>query len=311
MKEPIFFSVIIPLYNKEQYVGQTIKSVLNQTFEDYEIVVINDGSTDTSSDIVKSIVSDKIRLIEVENGGVAKARNIGILNSKGKYIAFLDADDVWKKSYLQNVYDLIKNNPECGFFCSKYEIRKKNKIILSNKIDKHGEIGKFWEILRYKYDVVWTSATVVEKNMLIEAGLFNIKDEVGEDLGLWLRVARLNSKVAFCPKVGVTYLRDTDNNARIRTKILYPSDFLEGLEIECSKDIYSKTELDSMRYKYDKKMYVYILSLIVSGQSYIAEKQLLKWNNYNFTVIKVILFVMCKIPNHLNRVIYKVIIERV
>ena len=86
-------SVIIPLYNKEPIIERSLQSVLSQDYDDFEVVVVNDGSTDRSADIVRSINDPRIRLIEQENGGPSKARNTGTKNAKGEWILFLDADD--------------------------------------------------------------------------------------------------------------------------------------------------------------------------------------------------------------------------
>ena len=90
------FSVIIPLYNKEKSVSSTLQSVLNQTFKKFEVIVVDDGSTDGSYDVVKQFKDERIRLIQKENGGVSSARNRGIQETKYDHVAFLDADDVWE-----------------------------------------------------------------------------------------------------------------------------------------------------------------------------------------------------------------------
>src|SRR5690554_7052561 len=95
------FSVVIPLYNKELSINNTIQSVLNQTFQDYEIVVVNDGSTDKSLEVVKQINDFRIRIINKLNGGVSSARNRGIEESKFDWIAFLDGDDLWMENHLE------------------------------------------------------------------------------------------------------------------------------------------------------------------------------------------------------------------
>jgi glycosyltransferase involved in cell wall biosynthesis len=89
------FSVIIPIYNKEKDVETTIKSVLNQTYVDYEVILVDDGSTDNSLNIVNAIEDDRIQIFTKQNEGVSKTRNYGITKSKAEYIAFLDADDYW------------------------------------------------------------------------------------------------------------------------------------------------------------------------------------------------------------------------
>ena len=103
-----FFSVVIPLYNKQNYIKETIKSVLNQTFQNFEIVVVNDGSKDDSIKIIESIQDYRIKLVHQENSGVSVARNMGIKEANAKYIAFLDADDLWLPEFLQTIYELIQ-----------------------------------------------------------------------------------------------------------------------------------------------------------------------------------------------------------
>ena len=116
------FSVIIPVYNKERYIRKTIQSVLKQTFRDYEIIVVDDGSKDDSFKIVKSMQEDSIVLVQQENSGVAAARNTGIESARGEYIAFLDADDYWHPNYLEVIDDLITRFPQSDIIVSSYRI---------------------------------------------------------------------------------------------------------------------------------------------------------------------------------------------
>src|SRR5690606_12962360 len=95
-----FFSIIVPLYNKEKYLKATLKSVLQQTFIDFEIIIVNDGSTDKSLEIAKSFKNERIKIYTQENQGVSAARNLGIEKSTSEYCCFLDADDVWKDNHL-------------------------------------------------------------------------------------------------------------------------------------------------------------------------------------------------------------------
>src|SRR5690606_11844396 len=102
-----FFSIIIPLYNKEKYILATLESVFQQTFEDYEIIVINDGSTDSSEQKVLQLNHQKISYYKTENKGVSAARNFGINQAKGRFITFLDADDYWLPHFLSEIYKYI------------------------------------------------------------------------------------------------------------------------------------------------------------------------------------------------------------
>ena len=110
------YSVVIPVYNKAPYIARTLTSVLAQNFDDYEIIVVDDGSTDDSMQKLRQVQSPKIRIIRQENQGVAVARNTGILAAQGEYIAFLDADDAWLPEYLQTIDHLVENYPQSDIF---------------------------------------------------------------------------------------------------------------------------------------------------------------------------------------------------
>jgi len=115
-----FISVIIPLYNKEQFIKATLLSVLNQTFTDFEVLLINDGSTDSSVDIVSSFDDKRIRLYSTENKAVSHARNYGVSKSTSDLIAFLDADDLWEFNHLENLHNLYTSFPKCGLYATAY-----------------------------------------------------------------------------------------------------------------------------------------------------------------------------------------------
>lgn len=133
-----FFSVIIPLYNKEAYIEATLKSVLEQSFKDFEIIVVNDGSTDGSVNIVKQIDSDKITLFSNENKGLSATRNFGIEKANGQVVALLDADDLWHKDYLKKIHLLYNTFPEASLYGTDYlELYNNNRLLAPKKnIDK-------------------------------------------------------------------------------------------------------------------------------------------------------------------------------
>ncbi|HBK83479.1 MAG TPA: glycosyltransferase family 2 protein, partial [Flavobacterium sp.] len=112
-----FFSVIIPLYNKENYVENALKSILKQSFTDYEIIIVNDCSTDNSVSIIESHLHENVRLIHHEkNKGLSAARNTGVKNAKADYVTYLDADDLWKPTFLTTIHRLILNFPEAKIY---------------------------------------------------------------------------------------------------------------------------------------------------------------------------------------------------
>ena len=127
-----FFTVIIPLYNKENFVENTLKSIVNQTFSDYEVLIVDDCSTDASLNKVKPYLSDKIRIIShTKNSGLSASRNTGIRNAKAQYVTFLDADDTWKPTLLESFYNMTQQFSEEVIFATNYvEVYPNGDIIL-------------------------------------------------------------------------------------------------------------------------------------------------------------------------------------
>ena len=113
-------SIVIPLYNKEKQIVAALQKVFEQTYQDFEVIIVDDGSTDGSISEVNKFSDSRVRLISQENAGVSMARNKGIENAKGKYIAFLDADDEWDSQYLEEQINLINRYPQCDIFASNY-----------------------------------------------------------------------------------------------------------------------------------------------------------------------------------------------
>ena len=125
-------SVIIPLYNKEKIIQQCVDSILTQSFQNFELIIVNDGSTDNSLKIIEEIQDSRIRIINQENGGQSKARNTGIKNANADWLYFIDADDMSTPGCLQHFYELIQLNPQIEMFCGE--------VLMSN--NKRKKIAK-------------------------------------------------------------------------------------------------------------------------------------------------------------------------
>ena len=187
-------SVIIPLYNKETGIATALRSVLAQTYQDFEIVVVDDGSTDGSVAIVESFDDPRIRLIHQQNAGVSAARNRGIAEAKGEYIAFLDADDEWMPEFLGEIVALQREFPECKAQATNYSFCsngvKSSTILRKLPFDgERGVLSNYFEVASCSHPPVWTGAVCIERKLLQEIGGFPVGIKSGEDLLTWARIA--------------------------------------------------------------------------------------------------------------------------
>lgn len=209
-------SVVIPLYNKEKQIAHTLKSVLNQTFQDFEIVIVDDGSTDGSVAEVEKYSDSRIRLVHQQNAGVSAARNRGIEEAKGELIAFLDADDEWKSEYLATQYHLYQKYPDCSVYACNYEFRdSEGKVTptIIRKISFAGEDGilpNYFEVASCSHPPLWTSAVMVKKQAIQAIGGFPVGIRSGEDLLTWARLA-VNEKIAYSRSVQARFLMNRED----------------------------------------------------------------------------------------------------
>ncbi len=181
-----FFSVIIPAYNRYSSLTKAVESVLSQTYNNFELIVIDDGSADETPEI-KDIFNQKIKYIRQENSGVSSARNTGVSISEGTHIAFLDSDDLWLPSKLQAQADYIKKNPEILIHQTD-ETWIRNGIRV-NPMKKHAKRGGNIFIDSLELCLVSPSAVVMHKNLFDKYGNFDEDMQVCEDYDMWLRIS--------------------------------------------------------------------------------------------------------------------------
>lgn len=225
-----FFSVVIPLYNKEKYIKKTLESVLNQSFKDFEIIVVNDGSTDSSLTEVAKFSDKRLHIFHQKNEGASAARNHGIDVSKTNYIAFLDADDLWHNNHLQVLHNLINDYPDAGMYSTGYMISynshlKKAKI--KNIPDGFiGVISDFFDSSLYDSPIN-SSVAVVKKHVLEQVSGYDLNIKSGQDIDLWIRIA-LKEKVAIHNIISAIYIKNDDslsNSKLAKDKIKYLNKF--------------------------------------------------------------------------------------
>lgn len=255
-------SIIIPLYNKDFIIKKTLQSVLEQTYKNYEVIIINDGSTDNSVNIASQFKDRRIVIHNQTNKGAASARNLGIEKSKGELIAFLDADDYWFPNHLEEIVKLYLNYPDCGIYASRYFIKfSESKIIKVNY--KNNILNSFRGILAdyfkasMKFRIGLTSAIAVPRKILIENNLlFNSDVSSGQDLELYTKIA-IKFLVAITNKYTVEY-NFSINNQLSKTPIIKKRllDFNQFKEIEKRNHSLKKyLDLYRLEYAFHYKIY--------------------------------------------------------
>jgi len=188
-------SVVIPLYNKHDSIERSLQSVLKQTVLPYEILVINDGSTDGSEKIVEALIHPLIRLIHQHNCGVSVARNTGIHEAKGDWIAFLDADDEWKPEFLENIQMLANEYPQCKVLASNYEMQDSYGNRISTILRKIpfksglGILSNYFDVASCSHPPICSSSILVNKEAIKRIDGFPTGIISGEDLLTWARLA--------------------------------------------------------------------------------------------------------------------------
>jgi glycosyltransferase involved in cell wall biosynthesis len=213
------FSVIIPLYNKEKSISSAIQSVLSQNLNSFELIIINDGSTDTSRERAGYFSDSRIQIIDQENMGVSAARNRGIKAASYPYLAFLDGDDLWKPEYLQTQKELVQDYPEAGLWGCGMGILKNNQkySVYHGLPEGCRRLIKNYFTMKKRGMLFRPSGTVIHKSIFREVGLFDKNIDFGEDVDMILRVF-LKYNPAFYNR-NVSYYRiDAENNVRNKKK---------------------------------------------------------------------------------------------
>ncbi|GEL68112.1 glycosyltransferase family 2 protein [Marinilactibacillus psychrotolerans] len=180
-------SVIIPVYNAEKFLSQTIQSILNQTYENYEIILIDDCSTDNSKNIIEEFIckDSRIKLYELDNNsGAAVSRNKGLKVSEGQYIAFIDSDDLWKENKLEKQIKFMEQN-NFGFTFTNYEMISENGEVLKASMKIPNKLD--YKML-LKNTAIACSSVIIDRSIIGEFTMPNVRK--GQDTATWLKILR-------------------------------------------------------------------------------------------------------------------------
>lgn len=285
---PPFFSVIITVYNKVNFIGETIQSVLNQSYENFELIIINDGSTDQSLSVIKGFNDPRIEITSTTNKGASASRNLGIAKSKGTFLAFLDGDDLWDSEFLNAINTAILEFGSFNVFSSlltnKYDHRTK-PCQYSIKFKKNIEVHNYFKA-SLKTSILSSSSVVVRKSKFEEIGSFNEKLLSGEDIDMWIRIG-IKHEIVVINKV-LCYYRHTSSSLSNSTFDVSKKPNFEDYKVleKDNKDL--KKFLDLNRYSFaltskinnQKGQYIYHKSQIDRSNLALKKRILLespKW----------------------------------
>lgn len=230
-------SIVIPLYNKAEMVARTLRSVVGQTYEDYEIIVVDDGSTDGSAALVESLHIPRLRLVRQENAGVSAARNRGIREAQGELVALLDADDEWKPLYLATQHSLSEKYPDCDVFVTNYELcdagGKTSPTVIRRLpfCGEDGELSNYFEVASCSHPPICSISVMVRRAAILSVGGFPEGVRSGEDLLTWARLAA-RYRIAFSRKpLAVFHQQPSDTGvSKVKERFSKKDFVLDGLE---------------------------------------------------------------------------------
>lgn len=229
----MFFSVVIPLYNKAPYVAKAVGSVLSQTFTDYELVIVDDGSTDDSAEVAAMAIKGygHCRLLKQKNAGVSVARNNGVAVTTGDYLCFLDADDWWEPTFLEEMAKLIGEYPDAGIYGANYTIvnesRHKTRVASIGVEAGFGEgyIDYCQVYAKTMYMPLTSISVAIPRQVFEQLKGFPEGIKLGEDFLLWIHIA-LQYKVAFLNKPLACYNQDVNQSNRGVGKLHAPENHM-------------------------------------------------------------------------------------
>tara|TARA_Y100000590_G_scaffold367688_1_gene427891 strand:- start:578 stop:1492 length:915 start_codon:yes stop_codon:yes gene_type:complete len=266
-------SIVIPTYNHGKYIRKCIESIISQTYNNWEAIIVNNNSTDNTVDIINDFNEERISIINIDNQGIiAKSRNIGIKNSTGDYIAFLDSDDWWYSNKLEVI---MSKKGEADFIYHYLDIYN-NEQKTNKKHRVRSLKPPVFEDLMINANAISNSSVVVKKNILLKAGNLSedVKLKAVEDYDLWLRISRVTDSFLLIPEYLGGYLVSGINSSNIS------SDMIDKIDAVYNKNVsYLNDGLKKQAYytkEYTKGRYLFSLGIYSSALNSFLKSRLSK-----------------------------------
>jgi len=277
----MFCSIIVPLYNKADFVTTAIQSVLNQSYQNFEVIVVDDGSTDDGASRVQAINDHRIKLIQQANSGVSCARNEGIEFAKGDLVCFLDADDWYLPTYLETSVSMALRYPEIAFFATNYKCVSVSNLNQATNYWNPGDthtveiIDDLFSRWRNRPLFVINSVVIRYEHLTKFKPYFPPAQQWGEDQDLWFRIAE-KSVLAYCPSPLVGYRKEVNDSLCANHE---PQCSLSPTFIRLEQRAVSRKSPDRLRDSalrlVDESKITVVRRLIMNGRRYDAFMQLL------------------------------------
>jgi glycosyltransferase involved in cell wall biosynthesis len=220
----IYFSIVIPLYNKSLYIEKTLNSIKNQNYQNYEVIIVNDGSTDSSKEVVENFIEklgveikSKFKLLNKNNSGVSSTRNYGIKYSNYDYIAFLDADDYWEENHLSNFVNLINEYSQEVDMFSNASKQQENKNFIFPKLSKYNNfigVVDYFKVSLISNGFINSSSVCVKKEVM-NLNLFPIEMKNFEDMITWARIANSKGFAFSSEQTSVYVIENAESSSHI------------------------------------------------------------------------------------------------
>ena len=232
----LLVSIIMPVFNGQEYISKSIESVLAQSYENWELIIVNDGSTDLTEEIVYNFqnLTNKIKYFHKVNEGQVKATNFGILKSNGDYVAFLDSDDLWESDKLIKQVNFITNSKNIVFLYSKYNsIDENGNLLFTN--NSYDSLNHYKDLLKRCF--IGRLTVIVKKSILVELNLFDEFLHSTDDWDMWIRISK-KFKLSFLDEVVASY--------RIHPQSMSKNSYNQLLNVSkvYSKHVYTNSELN-------------------------------------------------------------------
>ena len=272
----IFISVIVPVYNGEKYIKRTLDSIYRQTMLPYEVIIVDDGSVDNSSIVIQEyfdthkMTINQAKLICQDNRGAGAARNTGIINSSGNWIAFLDSDDIWDENKIRYTYETIKNNPKAMMVSHDMYVVTDDNYKSKTYAELHKKYNKNKPLFTQLYYLPFlaTSCVTLKRSLIEKVGLFDTSLPSCQDWDMWLKCS--------------LYMNDSENLVIIDKPLLYyiirggSISYNSKKRYECGRTVHMRytPKLEEYMTKREvKKISRNAMNIFVFGESYNAIKQ--------------------------------------